>query len=168
MRKDDRVADEQSQDAAAQLVHAEALRLLEQQEAELVGIRGRAVAILSAAGLVNGLFGVKLVGKHHYTAGQLASIWIAVVAFGLMAACVIVIEWPRKFRFAEYLGDWLLAIEEGQARPPIGFWFHFARQFYDFREYNRPKINRLYQLFTASCVLLGLQVICWGLSVALG
>ncbi len=151
----------------AELLHNEALRLLVQQEDELTALRTRAVAILSAAGLVNGLFGVKFAGKHHFTTGQVVSIRVAVVSFGVMAACVIAIEWPREFRLAESLGQWLTALDAGEKRRPIDYLYHFARQYTEFREYNRPKIDALYRLFTASCVLLGAQVLCWGLSAAL-
>lgn len=150
----------------AELVHAEALRLLQEQVAELDTIRARSVAILSAAGLVNGLFGVKVAGGHHST-GQPVCIWIALVMFASMAGLVIAIELPRDFAFAERLDNWIAAIGSGERREPREYLWHFSRRYAAMREENKTKISQLYNLFAASCILLGAQVLSWGISVVL-
>ena len=148
----------------AEIVFDESRRLLERQESELDGLRSRATTLLGAAGLINGLFGVQSVRGQHYTDPRLVLLVAALSAFGAMTVCVIWIQWPTKFTFQEDVNQWLDQLEAGTSPRPFDFNYHFARQFTDFRATNELKMVWRYRGFTVACALLGVEVVCWGLS----
>jgi len=88
-----------SNDAAVAMLWDEARRLLVRQEATLDTLRGQAVAILSVASIVAGLFGSRLLPTGQLSAFSVVMIGIALAAFGATAVLALKILRPRKWRF---------------------------------------------------------------------
>lgn len=159
-RKDSRVQ-------LVDLTWEEAKRQLVRQETDLDTLHTRSLAVLSAAAISGGLFAGRL-GSHRNSV-QLAFMILALVCFALTAVAVVFIQWPhRDWAFAHdevpvYLAE---VMDKGSAARSVDFSYQMAKAFDQFRLKNHPKIECRYKAFTAACLLLALQVLFWGLTVA--
>ena len=77
------------------MLWAQAQQQLSQQNSELDALRTRAVAMLSVATLVAGLFGTRL-PTSHVSARTVAAVTAALVLFALSAVLAIMVAAPRK------------------------------------------------------------------------
>ncbi len=150
----------------ADLAWEEARRLLVRQEADLDTLHTRSLAVLSAAAITGGLFAGGLGG--HRNSPQLVFLVLALVCFAATAFAVVFIQWPRKWDFAhDELPSFFTEIsEKGRLAKAVNFSYNMAVGFDGFRRSNQGKIERLYKVFTTACILLGAQVVFWGLTVA--
>ena len=150
----------------ANLIYEEARRQIVRQEANLDGMRARATTLLSASGLVNSLFGVH-VDLSKAPDWRLALYAFALFAFALMTATTIWIVWPRTWRFREDAEDWLADLKAGKTHGmrPFDYYSNLAHAFDSALGQNKTKIDGLTKGYAACCLLLGLDVVAWGLSL---
>jgi hypothetical protein len=73
---------------------------------------------------------------------------------------------PRKnaWSFAHYLRTWQERLDDGTLTP-LTLTSNLSRHFEQYRLDNHPKIEGLYRIFFWVCVLVGLQVIAWGITI---
>lgn len=147
-----------------ELVFHEARRMLDAQREDLRDVRARAARLFAAAGVINGLFGIRSLGAAPATL-RIALVVAALAGFIAMAVLVVVIELPRKVTFDEQLGAWIDAVLADEGRRPLDFYAHFAKQYNGFRYANKKVINGKFTMLTAICILLAVQVACWALSL---
>jgi hypothetical protein len=149
---------------SAALLWAEAQRQISRQEADLDALRNRAVALLSVSSIVAALFGSHIATTHLSTRGTVGTI-LALVAFGLGALVALVILTPKRdaWEFTENLRQYFEKLSDGSLTP-VTVTTNLAEHFEGYRKNNQAKIERLYQFLIAACVLVGLQVIAWGVA----
>jgi hypothetical protein len=155
--------DDPNADAAA-LIWDQAKQQLAQQNADLDLLRTRAVAMLSVAALVAGLFGTRL--PHGYThGGTLAFVIAALALFATSVVLAVIVAAPRrKWEFTFKLDPLLQRVDAGDAVPAditrnLAAWAEVARS------NNARQMSSLYSVFRLVCLLVGLQVIAWALAV---
>jgi hypothetical protein len=148
-------------DSLASIAYEEARRALDKQEADVDALKGRATTILSVAAVVASLLGGKLLETHKLGAEG----WIAVVFFALTSALTIFILLPRKWMFAQEIDVLLGAAaslpsgdDDGTVREAQ---LDRAETMRDARRANVCTLHQQTLAYTASCVLLFLQVLAW-------
>jgi hypothetical protein len=148
---------------AAALLWEQAKAQLADQKADVDALRTRAVALLSVASLVAGLFGAQL--PHNHTAARTVIASIAALAlFGVTVVLVLLIAAPKQnWLFPFKLGELLKKVDEGEASPGdvtrnLAAWAEISRT------KNRGKLNAMYALFGVTCLLVGLQVVAWAIA----
>ena len=141
------------------------LRTLQRQATVLSELRTRANILLSATGVVAGLFGPPaLTDKDPEEA-----LFVAAAALGVAVLCCIVVLWPvsdkqglgRKWRVTLNAED-ILAIASGAPdEGPVGVDTKILGELAAARERNYTTINRRTQWFNLACALLPVQVGAW-------
>ena len=149
---------------SAAVLWAEAQRQMTRQEADLDAVRNRAVALLSVSSVVAALFGSHIATGHLSTRGTAGTI-VALVAFGLGALVALVILTPKRdaWEFTENLRQYFARLDDGSLTP-VTVTSNLAEHFEGYRKNNQAKIERLYRFLIAACVLVGIQVIAWGVA----
>lgn len=148
---------------SAALLWVEAQRQITRQEADLDSLRNRAIALLSVSSIVAALFGSHIATVHLSTRATIATI-AALVAFGLGALVSLAILTPKRgWEFTENLAQYFAKITDGTLTP-VTITTNLAEHFEGYRKNNQSKIEFLYRLLIAACVLVGLQVIAWGIA----
>ena len=141
----------------------EARRQLVRQESVLGTLRTQAVAMLSVASIVAGLFGSRVPTSP--VPGAEAAVVAALVLFGITAVLAIVIIRPWDWVFSHGLDDDIRTVERGELLKVGDLSYSWAKDFEAWRASNQTKINRLTTCFSWACVLTGAQVIAWGLAI---
>lgn len=142
-------------DARYELALDEARRAMEQQRADLSGLRDRAGTLLGFAGLASAFLG----GLAIRDGAQVGSwTWVAVVAFILIALAVLFVLWPRKFTLSlgsPKLVGWAEhdAADLNQMRRDAALWLddHYTK--------NRKKLDWMYGTYTVAIVLLMIEIV---------
>jgi hypothetical protein len=148
---------------AAGLLWEQAKAQLAAQKADADSLRTRAVALLSVASLVAGLFGSRLPHDHAAPRTVIASI-AALALFGASIVLVLLIAAPKQnWYFTFRLDELFKEVDEGKASPGnvtrnLAVWAE------DFRRKNLDKLDTMYLLFGGTCVLVGLQVVAWAIA----
>jgi len=142
----------------------EAQRQLVRQEAALDTLRTQAVAVLSVASIVAGLFGSR-VATSGLVPGAQAAVVAAFIFFGLTALLAVVILWPREWTFAHGLTEPLTRVSKGVPVDPEALSYTWAKLFDGWYVTNQTKIDRLTCCFSWACALSGLQVIAWASAI---
>lgn len=142
---------------------AEAHRQLDQQLSELDSLRSRAVGVLSAAGIIAGLFVGRLTGHVDVYA------WAALALLVVTVGCAVWIIRPRSLATGEDLRsalDWYRLYAE---RPHAAetFMVSTADNLRQDRDGNRAVLHQAAVALLVECVLLGVQLLLWVLSTAL-
>ncbi len=157
-------ADQVSDNGPAEaMLWEEARRQLVRQELVLDTLRTQAVAMLSVASIVAGLFGSRVPANP--VPGAEAAVVAALVLFGLTAVLAIVIIRPWDWVFSHGLDDDIRAVENGELLKVGDLSYSWAKDFEVWRTGNQTKINRLTWCFSWACALTGVQVIAWGLAI---
>ncbi len=153
------------QDAAA-LLWDESRRQITRQESDLDTLRNRAVALLSVSSIVAGLFGGRLVTVHHHPGYVTAAIVVALAFFALSVLAVIVVLSPKRkgWEFAQNLDQWFALLRAGDLAP-VDVTANLARHVEASRKRNQVVLERLYLWFGIACLLTGLEVVAWGVSI---
>ncbi|HVC08241.1 MAG TPA: hypothetical protein VND98_11750 [Solirubrobacterales bacterium] len=151
-------------DAAAAMLWEEARRLIARQEAVLDTLRNQAVAILSVAAIVAGLFGSRIVATQP-SAFVMAMVGAALVLFGATVWLVITILRPRKWTFEHTLTQKLRMLERGVLLESGSLGFTWAKDVERWRAANKPQLDRLMTFFLWACALTAGEVIFWGLAL---
>lgn len=144
-----------------ELSYALTAQALAQQERTLAGLRTRAGTVVAAASLSGSFLGSR--GSH----GSIG-IWaiLALIAFVLCLASAIWVLLPHRFVFA-FRGNALLAESDHRGVQDVREAYRAAGSWIEpHLDANGDKIGDLAQWFTASCVLLAVEVILWTISVA--
>lgn len=97
-RGGERPEDVKLPDERYSLVLDQALRALGQQQDALDNLRDRAGTLVAAAALVSSFLGAATLGDKHQTRPATALTILAVAAFLVVVAAVIVILWPYSWR----------------------------------------------------------------------
>ncbi len=149
---------------AAGLLWEQAKAQLADQRADVDALRTRAVALLSVASLVAGLFGSQF--PHNHTAPRTVTASIAALAlFAVSVVLVLLIAAPKQnWFFPLKLNALLKKVDEGEISPGdvtrnLAVWAE------DNRKKNQDKLNTMYALFGTTCLLVGLQVVAWAIAV---
>ena len=150
--------------AAAAVLWAQARDEIAQQVSELDTLRTRAVALMSVAALVGGLFGSRL-PHGHQPALRVAALAAALVLFSAGVLLAVIVALPRRdWEFGFDLTDLAHRVEAGTASLGVVN-ISLAAQAATSLDVNSAKLRSLYQLLAALCVLVGLQVVAWALAV---
>jgi hypothetical protein len=142
----------------------EARRQLVRQEAALDTLRTQAVAVLSVASIVAGLFGSQVTRTNQPGSVDLA-VGAALALFATTAVVAIVILWPRTWAFSHDLGDIFSKVERQVPVDADDLSYTWAKHFESWRATNATKLKFLTCCFSLSCALSGLQVLAWGLAI---
>jgi hypothetical protein len=149
---------------AAALIWEQARQQLNQQTTDLDVLRTRAVAMLSVAALIAGLFGSRLADGH--AGGRTVGfVIVALVLFAASVVLAVIVAAPRRnWEFTFRLSGLLQRVDAGEAVPAdvtrnLAAWSETAR----FN--NAQRMERLYTMFRLVCVLVGLQVVAWAIAV---
>jgi hypothetical protein len=159
----DDFADTSDLAAAAELLWEQAKAQLAGQKAEVDALRTRAVALLSVASLVAGLFASRLPHSHAATRTVVASI-AALALFGVSVVLALLIAAPkRRWVFTFTLDELVGRVDQGIARP-VDVTSNLTSWAEDARRLNARKLRIMYGFFGAVCLLIGLQVIAWAVA----
>jgi hypothetical protein len=161
LRHDQLVADDLTE--AAALIWEQAQRQLAQQGADLDTLRTRAVAMLSVAALVAGLFGSRL-PHGHASARTVIAVIAALVLFGVSVVLAVLIGMPKNWLFTFKLDELMNRVEAGTATSG-DVNISLAARAEENRRENAGQLEFLYSLFGVACVLVGLQVAAWAIAV---
>jgi hypothetical protein len=149
---------------AAQLLWQQAQQQLSQQSNDLDTLRTRAVAMLSVASIIAGLFGTRLPHGHSPLHKQIA-LTVALVLFAASVIAALVVAAPRKrWIFTFKLQPLVQLVDEGRAQP-MDISSNLADWANDALHSNAGKLNWVYTAFGWLCVLVGGQVIAWAIAV---
>jgi hypothetical protein len=150
----------------ADLLLGETCRQLSGLEAALNSTRSNAGLLLTGASVVSVAFlSVAAVEKTRSDASILAEV-VALVLFGLLVIGCAYILRPRDWTNDADLTDWMGIIDAGELIDPADMAVELSRFYLSSHETNTPTLKQLQSVLTASCVLLGLQVIAWAFAVA--
>ena len=136
----------------AEIAYREAIRGLEGQARDLEGVRSHISIVLSAGGIAAAFLGGQ--SGHHGLA-----FWVAVLAFGTMAAVTIRAFWPVTFAW-DFDGYAVVnTYVDVQSRPSDEFVMrelavHAADDYQD----NRTRLDRLMTLQSLALVAFGAEV----------
>lgn len=156
------MADEMTE--ASALIFAQAQKQLQQQLADLDAVRNRAVALLSAAVLVAGLFGARL-PKERLPAHGTIAVGVALAAFAAGVLLTLAIAAPRRKWLFTFRLDKLLELVEERKAIPADITHNLTRWSEEARLWNSRRLDRLNALFGALCLVVGVQVVAWGIAV---
>ena len=107
------------------LVLDESKRLIARQEASLNDFRARSLGLLSAAGLIAGIFTAARSSHHsHWQSGCIA---VALTAFVLLASLAIWVLLPRKWDFAHDLDSWIEDLRLDNDVPASAWFYNVSR-----------------------------------------
>lgn len=149
---------------AAQLLWSEAQRQISRQESDIDTLRTRAVAVLSVAALVAGLFGSHISTAPHRHTWVGWAVAAALVLFAASVVCAVVVMMPRGWTFGESLTEYVARVRAGNL-VPIDVTTNMAEHVQEWHDSNQVTLNGLYTWFGVTCVLVGLQVLAWGVAV---
>jgi hypothetical protein len=148
-----------------ELLCAEARRKLDGQTEDVRSVRSRAAGLLTAGGIISGLFGLQVTATPRPGSLHTGLVITALIAFTLLVVAAVIIEWPRTFHGDESLEPWIHEIQTGTAGDPHELPFHLATAYDTYRQKNAKIYTGLVRLFTAMCVLLGVEVVAWAAAV---
>lgn len=152
------MGDEQS-DVRLELVLAESLRALNQQQAVLDNLRARAAVLLSAAALVTSFFGPPSLSHAGGRLGGMAV--LAVAALGGVTAASGVLIWPRwQWDFRTSSRKLLAAyVDDGRSVDEVRR--GLAVTFESYVDANDRKLSVLQWAFVLGMLALVLEVVAW-------
>lgn len=149
---------------ASALIFAQAQKQLQQQLADLDALRNRAVALLSAAALVAGLFGSRL-SKPALPAHATVAVAGALVAFAVSVFLTLAIAVPRRNWLFTFRLEQLTTLVEQRTAIPADITYNLTRWSEEARGWNGRRMDRLNKLFGGLCLTVGVQVVAWGVAV---
>lgn len=148
------------------VAYDEAHKAVDGQAATLTNIRTNAGTLLAAATIVTSFLGGQALGQPTVSGGRVTKTtigalgWLAIVAFVSVAALTVAVLWPRQMKFDMEAGPILDStagqdVEEADGKAVL------ARYWDNNYDFNQAKLDRMFRLYTAACVLLGAEAICW-------
>ncbi len=144
-----------------QQVLDETRRLLVNQEAKLDTLRGRATTMLTVAAVVAGLFAPRVSTHDDWRAVLLV---VSLLLFAGTTGVVVLIHVPQSVVFAHDMTPWIERWKKGTDPSLRDLAYNLSRDFTDYHKANAPIIDRLQKAFTATCALVALQVLTWGVA----
>ncbi len=149
-------------DSIEQLAYELSVQTLAEQERSVSGLRARAGTVLAAASISASFLGTKT------SQGSGLDAWsvLALGAFALTFAASIWVLWPRVLTFA-FEGRSLLGASDEKGGVDVAQGYRAAVIWMGPPiDENRDAIEDLSWWFSASCVLLALEVVLWTISLA--
>jgi hypothetical protein len=135
---------------------------LDQQSTAVDTLRTRAIAMLSVAALVGGLFGSRL--PHTHSAVNVTGLVAALALFATSVALAVVIGWPRTWYFGAYLDTLITGVSDGAvtlAQVNLSLTTRAEQNW----ARNQITLENLYGIFGGLCFVVGLQVVAWAFAV---
>lgn len=148
-------------DSVERLSYELTTQALGEQERSLSGLRTRAGTVLAAASISGSFLGTKA------SQGSL-DVWsiLALLSFGFVFLSGIWVLLPRKFTFS-FAGSSLLAESDRTGGAHVDQAYRAAVLWMDpYVAENRNAIERLFNVFSWSCVLLAAEIVLWTISLA--
>ena len=151
---------------AAAILWDEARRQIASQVSEVDILRTRSVAILSVASIVAGLFGGRIVGIHPHPVYVTIAVTVALICFAVSVIAIIVVLTPKKnkWEFDQNLSSYFVDLDSGDLAP-LDVTARLAEHSELSRVKNKLVLDKLYSWFAFACVLVGLQVVAWGVAI---
>ena len=148
-------------DRAAELAYMEGVRALSEQQASLESARSRVGTVFPIAAVGTGfLAAAALNGRTGMPWGG----WLAIAFLILTAVCVVVVVWPRRWKWTN--DPSVLAGSEWQGREPDDVNRHLALHLANHMKSNDQKLNGVWWWVSASVVSSMLSVTAWVLLLA--
>jgi hypothetical protein len=145
----------------------EARRALDEQERAVAHLSTRAGMLLSAAAVVTSLLGGPVLAR-----GSLdVAAWVAVAAFVAHGVTAVSVLRPRRsFEFAYHPAGLIAEYIEPVTREPLAagrLHRELALQMCGSIDRNRVELEAMATSFTASGVLLAIEILAWVVSIAI-
>jgi len=150
-------------DDAAGLLWDQAQRQLSQQISDLATLRTRAVALLSVAALVAGLFGSRL-PHGHASAIRVTAVTVALALFAIGVVLALLVAAPRSQWIFDFKLDKLAELVNDGSAVPRDITSNLAEWADDALRWNAGKLEKLYVLFGCLCAVVGLEVVAWAVA----
>ena len=149
------------------LLWEEARRQIVRQEADLDNLRNRATALLSVSSIVAAIFGAHVGLLSSHPSYVKVAIGFALAFLAASVALVIAVLSSREgWNFSENLSSYFPDIL-ARNLTPLDVTYNLAKDTVVSGAENQTKLTVMHRLFKWSCVFAGLQVVAWGLAVAL-
>lgn len=126
-------------------------------------LRTRSLALLATGSIIAGLFA-------GHTSNNLPSVVFvvtALAAYVATATLTFLVQRPRGLTFSHQLDSWIKDLELGRPALYEDIAFVLSRDLERYRRGNQIKLRKLYKYLSIVCVLLGIQVIAWGIASVL-
>ena len=136
---------------------------LEQQERQVAELRARTQAVLAGAALIASFFGATAIDRSGLNGPAVAALTVLGIT---VSACVYVLL-PHRMQFVVDVRDLHRELYDAAGEDIGVIQTRVAYTFLDFRTTNKPKVDRLFQAFSAGTALLVLQVFLWSWALAL-
>jgi hypothetical protein len=148
--------------ALEHLAYEEAKRAIDRQSSSLDGLRGRAGILLAAISLATSFFGGLALSDEDLSAGEVVVTVAAIIAFlGAAGACVAVL-WPRQAEWTFNLSARkILGQLDATAPDEATVYRELALRHEADYEKNAARLDELFEVFRAACILLAAEVVAW-------
>lgn len=143
-------------DSIEEVAYSQASRTLSMQEASIESARARSAQILAGAAVATAFLGGQGLSSSD---GFPVLAWLAMSAFFLVVSLVTYNLWPREFEF-ELNANTIL--DPGWADREMPEVYRHLAGFME-GEYgrNKPKLDKMLTVLSASCLALGLELALW-------
>ncbi len=150
---------------ATVLIMEEARRQVEDQTAALNALRGMDATLLTGASVVTAVFGA-LLARQHRSGFSIGCEAIALALFVATVFASLVVLRPVDWKSEHSLeNNFLPRLRENRIPDDVSVAATFAAMFDRYRKKNHNELKCLQKWFAAACLLLGVQVLAWGLAV---
>ena len=150
----------------AEIIYGEAIRALEQQEANLDGLRVRTGTLLAAVSLITAFLGAQVTARHGGTLDWAG--WTAVAFFLASAVGGLVILWPWTWSFVvspTTLIEDHLEVEEPASAEDLAVYLSVIHD--GNWNTNAARLEWLFWAFRAATLCLAAEVVSWLISLTL-
>lgn len=154
-------ADDQAE--ASAVLWEQAKTEVASQDSSLDALRNRAVALLSVATLVGGLFATRL-PHGGLSKLNLLGLSAALVLFAASVLLAVMIAWPRSWYYGEDRAELTARVRKGTVSM-VTVNLSLAARAQQNWEQNQVVMGSLYGLFAIQCAVVGLEVVAWALAV---
>lgn len=142
------------------MIHEEALRGIDRQQATIDALRSRTGTLFSAASLVSAFLGAQALERQ---AKPDLFYWVAIGSFVVLFLLVLAILWPWGFRFV--LSPTIL-IEDHIEKSVSDLQIYLAQIWRKNYEQNQGRVDQLHWVYRAALLALAIEVVAWLLSLA--
>ncbi|NUR78570.1 MAG: hypothetical protein HOQ28_20065 [Thermoleophilia bacterium] len=152
--------------SSAEIIYGEAIRALEQQEANLDGLRLRTGTLLAAVSLITAFLGPQAIGRHDGTLDWTG--WTAVAFFLGSALGGLVILWPWTWSFVvspTTLIEDHLEVEQPASADDLAVYLSLIHD--ENWNTNETRLEGLFWAFRAATLCLAAEVVAWLISLTL-
>jgi hypothetical protein len=154
--------------SAEELIYAEAVRALGEQESNLDGLRVRTGTLLAAVSLITAFLEAQAIARHGNSQLGPAG-WVAVALFVGSALGSLIVLWPWTWSFvvspATLIED---HVEVAHPTSPADLALYLARIHEENWNANAGRLEWLFWAFRAATICLAAEVVSWLIALTLG